>query len=86
MYILYTTILQTLEKNSRDHGRQPMSSLAVSMAISDGAERICQSIDRLHKPRPPTTVDQRLTVIAVIDLLRDEDTEALCHRTGSLIG
>jgi hypothetical protein len=86
VYILYATILQTLEKNTRDHGRQPMTSLEVSMAISDAAERICQSIGRLQPPLPPTTVDQRLTVIAVIDLLRDEDTEALCHRTDSLIG
>jgi len=81
-----TTILQTLETNTRDHGRQPMTTRDVAQVISDGAERICQSIDRLQPPLPPTTVDQRLTVIAVIDLLQDEDTETLCHRTDSLIG
>ena len=63
-----------------------MTTCDVAQAISDAAERICQPIDRLQPPLPPTTVDQRLTVIAVIDLLRDEDTEALCHRTDSLIG
>ena len=63
-----------------------MTTRDVAQVISDGAERICQSIDRLQPPLPPTTVDQRLTVIAVIDLLQDEDTETLCHRTDSLIG
>jgi hypothetical protein len=37
---LYTTILQNLEKHTRDHGRQPMTTRDVAQAISDAAEEI----------------------------------------------